>query len=176
MRLALGYAEHMMRNAGSIPPTLIADTEEGIMLYLPDKMGDERAKQNFANTARLVAVGYRASAVAFVLESWATFAKSGKPLDKTPPSQSTDREECVIISLESADQKATKLLVIERDGSGKFVGFGTRQLPDLTDFQGRFSGIMPPKPPGEKDALMAKQLLKVMGVEPEHRGFNPMWN
>lgn len=81
--LALGYAEHMMRNAGGVRPALLADTDAGIILYLPESMGDERAKQNFANTARLIAVAYRATAVAFVLESWARFAKPGRPLDST---------------------------------------------------------------------------------------------
>ena len=44
----------MLGDAGSVRPALLADTDDGIILYLPESMGDERAKQNFANTARSV--------------------------------------------------------------------------------------------------------------------------
>jgi len=47
---------------------LLTDAHDGIILYLPESIGDERAKQNFATT-RLIAVAYRATAVAFVMES-----------------------------------------------------------------------------------------------------------
>jgi hypothetical protein len=174
--LARGYAEHMMRSGGSVRPVLLADTAEGTILYLPETMGNERSKQNFANTARLIAVGYGATAVAFVFESWITFAKPGRPLDSTPPSESPDREECVLISAETRHRQATEILMIQRDRTGKFVGFATPDVPEVTGFKGRFSQIMPPKPPGEKEIVMARQLLSMMGVEPENRGSNPMWN
>jgi hypothetical protein len=165
-----------MRNAGTVRPAFLADTPEGTVLYLPETMGDERAKQNFANTARLIAVAYRATAVAFAMESWVTFAKPGRAVDSTPPSQSPDREECVILSVETEHRQSTELLMIQRDRSGRFAGFASPDIPKVTEFQGRFAQVMPPKPPGEKDALMARQLLRMMGVDPENRGFNPSWN
>ena len=69
MKHAREYEKHIMRGAGSIPPTLFADTEDGLLICVPDQMEDERAKNNFANTSRMIAVGYRATAVAMVLES-----------------------------------------------------------------------------------------------------------
>ena len=165
-----------MRDAGRVRPALLADTEEGIILYLPESMGDERAKQDFANTARLIAVAYRATAVAFVMESWARFARPRRPLDSTPPTQSPDREECVVISVETRKRQTTKMLMISRDGAGVFAGFTLPSVPEVSGFRGRFAEIMPPKPPGAKNVTMARQLLQLMGVEPENRGFNPMWN
>lgn len=176
VQLARGYGEHMMRETGRVRPALLADTDDGIILYLPETMGDERAKQNFANTGRLIAVGYRATAVAFVMESWARFAKPGRPLDSTPPSESPDREECVLISLETANRQSTDMLMIQRDRTGKFAGFASPNVPEVTEFKGRFAQVMPPKPPGEKDTATARQLLRMMGVEPENHGFNPSWN
>ena len=174
--LARGYAEHMMRSGGSVRPVLLADTAEGNILYLPETMGDESAKQNFANAARLIAVGYGATAVAFVFESWITVAKPGRPLDSTPPSESPEGEECVLISAETGHRQAIEILMIQRDSTGKFVGFATLDVPRVTGFQGRFAQIMPPKPPGEGEIVMARQLLSLMGVAPENRGFDPMWN
>ncbi len=176
IELARGYAESMMRDAGSVRPALLADTEDGIIFYLPESMGDERAKQNFANTARLIVVAYRAAAVAFVMESWARFARPGRPLDSTPPSQSPDRKECVVISVETRNRQTTKMLMISRDDAGVFVGFTLPDIPDITAFKGRFAEIMPPKAPVENNVTVARQLLQFMGVEPENQGFNPMWN
>ena len=66
--------------------------------------------------------------------------------------------------------------MIHRDRTGKFVGFASPNVPEVTGFQGRFAQIMPPKPLGEKDTAMARQLLRMMAVEPENQGFNPMWD
>ena len=175
MKHARHYAEHMMRGARSIPPTLFADTEDGLLMCVPSQMEDERAKNNFANTSRMIAVGYRATAVAMVLESWMTKAKPGESLDPSvPPSESPDREECVVITVENREDSQQQILLIQRDASGQFLGFGTAQK--ITEMKGRFAQMMPPKIPSEEDSKMARQLLKMMGVFPENRGFNPMWN
>lgn len=81
-----------------------------------------------------------------------------------------------MISVETRHQQTTQILMIQRDRNGKFAGFARPDVPEVTGFQGRFAEIMPPRPPGEKDATMARQLLQLMGVEPENRGYNPMWN
>lgn len=178
LRYATQYAEHAMRRLGRVPPTFLAETEQGLMAYFPEAMGDERAKDNFANTARLVAVGYKASAVAMILESWMSVAKPGKPLDPSiPPSQSPDREECVVIMVEGQKgEHRSKFLLIQRDANGRFTGFGNSNMPEFDSMEGRFAGILPPKAQTEENRKMARQLLLMMGVAPENLGFNPMWN
>lgn len=178
LQRAIEYAGHAMRSIGRVPPTFLAETDNGLMIYLPETMGDERAKDNFANTARLVAVGYSASAVAMILESWVTVAKPGKPLDPSvPPSQSPDREECVVIMVEGQKgEHRSKFLPIQRDARGRFTGFGGDEMPKFDQMEGRFVGILPTKALSEENRKMARQLLRMMGVAPENHGFNPMWN
>ena len=57
---AQGYAEFAMRNIGHVPPALLAESPTGLIHFIPDSLKDERAKDNFANTARLICVGYEA--------------------------------------------------------------------------------------------------------------------
>ena len=38
------YAEHMMRTTGSVPATLIADTEDGYIFCMPSALTDETAR------------------------------------------------------------------------------------------------------------------------------------
>lgn len=164
-----------MKNDGRVPPTLFVQTPDGIAVYFPETMGNEKAKNNFANTSRLIAVAYGATATAMILESWITRAKPGEDLDAPiPPSESPDREECVVIQAESVGVSKTRILPIERNAKGKFTGIGG--VDDLDQAQGRFSEIMPQKPQTEENRKMAKQLLMMMGVVPENMGFNPMWN
>lgn len=171
------YAEHMMGSHGSVPPTLMALTEEGFMMFVPNSIANEKAKDQFANAGRLLAVGYKATAVAMILESWATFAtRPGQVLPQTPPSQSPNREEVVVIMGETRDSRGQQFLFIQRNSAGNFTGFGTSLLPQFDDLQGRFAQMMPPKEPGEKDALMARTLLGAMGIQVRNEGFNPMWN
>jgi hypothetical protein len=69
-----------------------------------------------------------------------------------------------------------RILPIQRNAKGVFAGFGGQDSQELDRMEGRFAGIMPQKPPSEENRKMARQLLQMMGVMPENRGSNPMWN
>jgi hypothetical protein len=72
---------------------MMAATDQGTLLFTPDKLSDTGAKNDFANKVRLITASYGASAVVLLLESWITKAKADEPLDTlTPPSESYDRE------------------------------------------------------------------------------------
>jgi len=58
---AKNYAEFSMRNIGHVPPTMLAVTPEGTLTFLPDGLEDEKAKTSFANTARMICIGYGAN-------------------------------------------------------------------------------------------------------------------
>jgi hypothetical protein len=66
---AQGYAEFAMRNVGHVPPALLAESPTGLIHFIPDSLKDERAKDNLANSARLICVGYEVNAAVFVLEA-----------------------------------------------------------------------------------------------------------
>ena len=81
LALAQGYAEFAMRNLGHVPPALLADTPKGVIQFIPHSLKDVRAKENFANTARLICVGYGVTATVLVLEAWIKMAKPGETVD-----------------------------------------------------------------------------------------------
>ena len=177
LRHAMGYAKHMMATAGRVPPTLMAETPEGFLMFVPKSLQDVAEKDKFANAGRLLAVAYKATAVAMVLETWATSAKRpGPDLPQVPPSQAPDREEVVVIMAEARGAKAQQFLCIQRDSGGKFTGFGTSPEPQFEKMEGRFAQMMPQKKPTDKDAQMAKMLLTAMGGIGEGKGQNPMRN
>jgi len=174
---AKGYALHMMRTTGSVPPTVIADTAEGYVFCIPNGMPDEAAKDRFADAARLLAVAHDARAIVLVVESWVRLAAPGGQLDTSiPPSQAPDRQEMVVLMLEDGKRCANTFLPITRDVFGKFAEFGEGPAPMFTSTAGRFSGLMPKRPQGAREVAMAKAALQVMGMCVVNRGFDPSMN
>lgn len=118
---AQGYAEFAMRNIGHFPPALLAESPTGPIHFIPDSLKDERAKDNFANTARLICVGYEVTAAVLVLEAWMKMAKPGETLDMTePPSEAFDRREVVVLTGETVQHGEQRLLPIIRTNAGGF--------------------------------------------------------
>lgn len=167
-------AERAMKRLGRVPPTLLAETATGFVAYTPTQLPDEQAKDSFASTSRLIALGYRAKAIALVLESWMTLAKPGQALDvHVAPSESPDRQECVFILAEAAQTHGGRILKIERDKQGAFIRLDEIPMPDGVTGGGRFHGIMPPRTPSEQDSKMARELLSHLGIVPERCDFEP---
>ena len=52
------FALFSMRQAGRVPPTVMAVSPKGLLIYLPESMGDERAKNDFATTAQLICIAH----------------------------------------------------------------------------------------------------------------------
>jgi len=99
------------------------------------------------------------------VESWITKAKADEPLDTlTPPSESYDREEVVVLIGQDPQGNITHLLPIHRLGNGKFWNLGDDKDMPADSFEGRFAGMLPPKPADEKTRQMGKVLLEAMGV------------
>jgi hypothetical protein len=145
---------------------MMASTDKGIILFTPDKMSDTGAKDDFANKVRLIAGSYGASAVVLILESWITKAKVGEKLDaQTPPSESYDREEVVVLIGQSPQGNITHLLPIHRLDNVKFWSLGDAEDMPADSFSGRFACLLPPKTSDEKTRQMGKVLLQAMGVK-----------
>lgn len=163
---ATRYARFNMKKSGFLVPAMMAATEQGIILFSPDKLSDKGAKDDFANKVRLVTDSYGASALVLILESWITKAKSDEPLDTlTPPSESYDREEVVVLIGQAPLGNITNLLPIHRLGNGKFWNLSDAEDMPANSFEGRFAGLLPPKQSDEKTQQMGKVLLEAMGVK-----------
>jgi len=174
---AQGYALHMMRTTGSVPPTVIADTKDGFIFCMPSGMPDDAAKDRFADVARYLAIAYSAHAIVMVVEAWVRMAVPGIKLDTaTPPSQSPDRQEMVVLMLEDQVRSATGLLPIQREGSGEFQEFCQGPALNFTSTSGRFAGLMPKHVPGAGEVAMAKAELLKLGMCVVNQGFDPAAN
>ena len=64
---AEGYAEFSMRKLGRVPPSLLAISPQGSIHFIPANLKDVRAKDNFANTSRLICLAYGVTAAVIVL-------------------------------------------------------------------------------------------------------------
>ena len=166
------YANYSMRNMGRVPPTLFLIGADGPVLFIPENMADDRAKDDFATTARLMCIAHAASACVMTLEAWAKFATPGEKLDLTEaPSEAFDRREVVVLMGESCDGQKQKFLPIIRSDNGKFFGFGESEVPEMDEMKGRFAQLLPTKVPDDGLRQVAKAMLKVKGVK-----FAQPWN
>ena len=162
---ATRYARFTMKKSGFLAPVMMASTEQGLILFTPDSLSDTGAKDDFANKVRLITASYGANAVVLILESWITKAKPGENFDaETAPSESYDREEVVVLIGQSPQGNITRLLPIHRLGNGKFWNLGDAEDMPADSFEGRFAGLLPPKPADEKTRQMGKMLLEAMGM------------
>ena len=165
------FALFSMRQAGRVPPTMMAVSPKGLLIYLPEQMGNDRAKNDFATTARLICIAHDVTAVVLILESWMKMAAPGETLDATEaPSEAIDRKEVVVLAGESRDKKRQKFLPIIRTDVGGFFGFGESDLPDLNNFEGRFAEILPPQAAPATLKAQARLLLKAMGLTDDALG------
>jgi hypothetical protein len=174
---AKDYALHMMRTTGSVPPTVIADTNDGYVFCMPTELTDDAAKDRFAEVARLFAVAHEANALVMIAEAWAKLPDARGHLDtETPPSASPDRKEVVVLVLEDHSRNATGMLPILRDDCGAFTAFGDPSPMHFGESVGRFSGLMPRNKPSNREAAQAKAALLSLGMSIVNRGFDPTMN
>jgi hypothetical protein len=174
---ATDYALHMMRTTGSVPPTVIADTDEGYIFCMPSELTDDSAKDRFAEVARLFAIAHSARSLVMVVEAWTKLPDARGHLDtETPPSQAPDRKEVVVLMLEDHSRNATVMLPILRNADGAFTDFGDPGPMQFGESVGRFSGLMPRNKPSVREAAQARATLMALGMNIVNRGFDPTMN
>src|SRR5208337_3307073 len=131
------YANFSMRNCGRLPPTVFMIGAEGPVIFMPDSLADDQAKDDFATNARLMCIAHAATAVVMALEAWVKFAKPGEKFDATePPSEAFDRQEVVVLMGESHAAQKQKFLPIIRSDNGRFFGFGEDKAPPIDNMSG----------------------------------------
>ena len=159
------YANYSMRNIGRVPPALFLIGADSPVIFIPENMADERAKDDFAATARLLCIAHASSACVMTLEAWAKFATPGEKLDMTEaPSEAFDRRELVVLMGESREGQKQRFLPIIRSDNGKFFAFGEPEFPELDAIQGRFTQLLPTKVPDAALRDLAKAMLNVKGA------------
>ena len=159
------YAGWAMRKIGNVPPTMMGLSPRGPLFFVPSAMPDDRAKDNFANTARLICVAHDATAAVMILESWMSTAPPGGSLDMTErPSEAIGRREIVLLTGETRTGFKQKLLPIIRTDVGGFFGFGEFDGLAADSFEGRFAQILPPKRPTKEMQNKARMVLAVIGI------------
>jgi hypothetical protein len=159
------YAEFCMRNSGKMAPTLFLVGADGPLVFVPTSLADDREKDDFATTARLLCVAHAATLVVMALEAWVKFAKPDEKLDPMePPSEAFDRQEVIVLMGESYSGQKQKFLPIIRSDNGKFFGFGENNAPGMDKMEGRFAQIIPPRTPTAENRVLAKVMLQVKGI------------
>jgi hypothetical protein len=177
IKRAVHAAKSAMRQHGRVSPTCLFHTQEGLIGFFPETMGNLRAKDNFADIARLIATSHEATASVMIIEAWLTLPKPGNPLDvSVPPSESPDRRECILIIAEAMNETKHAMLLIRRGWKGEFICVEEKDIPSAAEGEGRFARIMPSKTPTEKERRKARSRLLLLGVAPENLGVDPLWN
>ena len=160
------YAEFCFRNSGRMAPMLFLIGPDGPLMFTPESMADEQEKDNFANTARLMAIAYGATVCVMALEAWLKLAKPGEQMDLTElPSEAIDRQEVVVLMGEDRSGHRQQFLQIIRCDNGKFFGFNEAEIPIADKMTGRFAQILPPKAPDAEMQLLARTVLRVKRVK-----------
>lgn len=174
---AENFAGFSMCSSGKVPPVLFAASPGGPIFFMPSSLADVRAKDNFANAARLICVAHSATAVVMVLEAWMKLAKSDGSLDlNEPPSEAWDRQEIVLLTGETHSGIKQKILPIIRTDAGGFFGFGEFQGPFPTSFEGRFAQMLPTKKPTLEMQNRARMFLVALGITAGSLGREPSSN
>jgi hypothetical protein len=168
------YANYSMRNIGRLPPTVFLIGSDGLLMFMPESLADEKAKDDFATNARLMCIAYAATSIVMALEAWVKYAKPGEKFDTTePPSEAFDRQEVVVLMGESVAGSKQKFLPIIRSGNGKFFGFGESDPPSVDQMKGRFAQILPTRVVDAATRDLAKAMLKAKGVDRATAGKTP---
>jgi hypothetical protein len=162
------YAEFSLRYHGSVPSTLLLLGPSGPGIYVPRHLDGDQAKDQFAATARQLALAHEATAVVTVLEAWAAHAAPGVPFGPTlPPSQAPNRQEVVALIGEAAGVQKAMFLPIQRHAAGGFSGFGPACVPACDHAEGRFAQILPAHPPTPAEKAQAQAKLHALGMRKE---------
>lgn len=75
--------------------------DEGYVFCMPSSLTDDAAKDRFAEIARLFAIAHSARSLVMIVEAWAKLPDANGHLDiETPPSESSNRLEIVVLMLE----------------------------------------------------------------------------
>jgi hypothetical protein len=160
------FASFSMRMRNKVPPALIAVGPSGSIFFVPSTMDDVRAKDNFANVARLICIAHGATAAVLIIEAWMSVAAADGSLDlNVPPSEALNRREIVMLACETRGGCKHKILPIIRTDAGGFFGFGEDAGPYATSLQGRFTQILLPRMPSKARQEQARRLLAGMGID-----------
>ena len=160
------HAETNLRGDGCVPPVLFGHTTDGEFMLMPPKFDEVPSKNEFALIARLHCLAHETKGVAFVSEVWVA-PESPDELPDTPPCESVNRREYVMVSVEIAGGSAQQILLpIIRTDAGNFFGLGEPEMLATKSSQGRFARFLPEEKPTAKDRVVARLILQSLQKQP----------
>jgi hypothetical protein len=153
------YAEKQLRETGKVSPGFIGITPDDRVLLSTDGLRDDEDKEKFATVARMLCVAHKMLGTVLVAEVWTAQKSSDEPAD-TLPSESINRREYVVISIETADRTfIQELLPIIRTDAGTFFGLGEAEVTLADSAEGRMTHFLPAAEPSEPERAIARMLL-----------------
>lgn len=120
--------------------------EEMVMVLVPEATElNQEAKDQFASQVRILAKECGARMVATISESWYCRVPLDHPNPlEISPSQSTDRKEAVVISIETTAATVSHFADIEREEGVATLGeFSVGCTTPLSSVGGRFTRLLP---------------------------------
>jgi hypothetical protein len=175
LRQGAGYADHMLRTAGSVTPALFLEAPAGpVFCLLQSQDMSELSKDKMMEACRMLAISTKATAAVLVMESWLVRAKRRVLDTATRLSLNPDREEVVCLLGENPRGTRSRFLPILREKDGSYQMLGESNQPEADGAEGRFVGILPPNAPDIREFMQASLRVRQMGLRPD--GIDPGWN
>ena len=152
------FVREIMTNRGSVAPQFVLRIGQAMVPILAE-FQDTRSKNNTVALVRLMTTVLNPQSVSFVAESWMSQAASEADARSTPPSQSPDRKEAVVVQVSTPIDERMRLLLIERDENGGYAHLN-QMGEDESGASGRFSNIYPDRPPSPEEHATAREILE----------------
>jgi len=160
---AMGFADYWLRMEGEVPLTLVGVCPRGLFTHNVEHVPTEEDKEQFALESRLLLVATEAEACAVITEAWMTLLP-GIKLPALRSSEPSGNIEVVTVAYESRAERTFLFFPIERTALGVYAALGENAAPEGMTAEGRFSNLLPPKPPTAPQIHSAELALAKAGV------------
>ena len=172
-------AANMIKEHGTLGPIIILITESDNLLFFPVDTKNYETKSKSVLTAKLAAMVYPARYSIIAMEAWCKRVKEGQ-YDGTPPSQCSDREEVLVISIE--DHKGNREYQqynLIRNDDGSLAGTEKIETEVFDAVEGLFIGILDGDGEIDMKPFKAKRMREKIRrlqaqFKQERRVFNPV--
>lgn len=161
--LAAQYSRAYLHSSGDVFPTLMAITSDDILVFSVPPLSELAGTKKFSKAARLIATGFPVESLVIIFKMWSIFTTE-EDQPQVLPSQSPERREAVLLSVESRNGNQQQLLFVKRDAAGRFIDFETGDHRPFDTAEGPIFGILSVATSNPTDASTARARLSTMGI------------
>jgi hypothetical protein len=173
------FAEERLKESGELAPMAILHCPGNVVNVIAMDLSSDAAKQRSMKLVRLMAVAYRAEAVAMLCEMWmrAMAPYDGESeadyearVNAVRPREAEDRREVVMANLYHRNDvgavvELSQTREIIRGWDGKPTGLAPADEVELLFSEGDMTQVMPPEVPSPEQVRYARQLLDRSGLK-----------